>query len=212
MFRTVVRLSNFSSLVKSLCVESVHEVSKINTCTLPIRYLHITSIQNAKPKDKRILGAGTKKDEGTEGETTVDIDHVITAEEIFPDKNTGSLIFDGIPFAQLPICNVRTTPNNTIFSVTNYKGIVQLLTSCGVEGFKHAKKGTNIAAQTTAVTFGAKLVKNGFRTVRVCIRGVGPGRMSSIKGLQMSGVKIVSVTDTTRVSWDPPRPRKARKV
>lgn len=79
MFRTVVRLSKFSSSVKSLCAESLQEVLKINTCTLPIRCLHITSIQSAKPKDKRMLGAGTKKDEGTEGETTVDIDHVITA-------------------------------------------------------------------------------------------------------------------------------------
>ena len=76
MFKTVARLSKFSPLVKSLFAESVHEVSKISTCTVPIRCLH-TSTQNSK--DKRLLGAGARKDEGTEGETTVDIDHLFTA-------------------------------------------------------------------------------------------------------------------------------------
>lgn len=35
---------------------------------------------------------------------------------------------------------------------------------------------------------------------------------SSLKGLQMSGVNIVSITDDTRVSYNPPRPRKQRRI
>lgn len=35
---------------------------------------------------------------------------------------------------------------------------------------------------------------------------------SSIKGLTMGGLKIISVTDDTPVSWNPLRPRKQRKL
>lgn len=39
-------------------------------------------------------------------------------------------------------------------SFTNSNGKIISLHSAGVEGFKNAKKGTNIAAQQAAVTFG----------------------------------------------------------
>lgn len=81
-----------------------------------------------------------------------------------------------------------------------------------MEGFKNTRKGTNIAAQATAITIGTKIMERGTKVVRVTVRGLGPGRMSAIKGLQMSGLEIVSITDTTPVSWNPPRPRKQRKL
>lgn len=55
-------------------------------------------------------------------------------------------------------------------------------------------------------------LQKGLHTVRVVVRGLGPGRASSVKGLQMGGLNIVSITDATRVSDNPPRPRKARRV
>jgi hypothetical protein len=39
--------------------------------------------------------------------------------------------------------------HNEYFSVA---GAVKLLRSCGMEGFKNARKGTNIAAQATAIS------------------------------------------------------------
>ncbi|KAL1397242.1 hypothetical protein pipiens_009907, partial [Culex pipiens pipiens] len=57
-----------------------------------------------------------------------------------------------------------------------------------------------------------KAIERGYKTVRVTVRGLGPGRMSAIKGLEMAGMNIVSITDSTRVSWNPPRPRKQRKL
>lgn len=39
-------------------------------------------------------------------------------------------------------------------TITDDKGKVISLHSAGVEGFKNAKKGTNIAAQQAAITFG----------------------------------------------------------
>lgn len=55
-------------------------------------------------------------------------------------------------------------------------------------------------------------IEKGLNTVRVRVRGLGPGRMAAIKGLQLSGVQIVSITDATRVSPNPPRPRKQRRL
>lgn len=55
-------------------------------------------------------------------------------------------------------------------------------------------------------------MQKGIQTVRVVVKGLGPGRTSSIKGLQMAGLNIVSVTDATPVSDNPPRARKARRI
>lgn len=87
-----------------------------------------------------------------------------------------------------------------------------MIRSCGVEGFKNTRKGTNIAAQATAITLGGKIVERGVKTARVTVRGLGPGRMSAIKGLTMAGINVVSITDTTPVSWHPPRPRKVKRL
>lgn len=42
--------------------------------------------------------------------------------QFFPDANTATQLFNGIPFNELPICNIRVSSNNTIISVTDYKG------------------------------------------------------------------------------------------
>lgn len=55
-------------------------------------------------------------------------------------------------------------------------------------------------------------LQKGIHTVRVTIKGLGPGRASSVKGLEMGGLNIISVTDDTPISENPPRPRKARRV
>lgn len=57
-----------------------------------------------------------------------------------------------------------------------------------------------------------KCLEKGVHTVRVVVHGLGPGRSSSLKGLQMGGLTVVSLTDATRVSDNPPRARKARRV
>lgn len=74
--------------------------------------------------------------------------------DIFPDAELPNRLFNGIPFKQLPIFNIRVSPNNTIVTLTDYKGKLHLNRSCGIEGFKNTRKGTNIAAQATAVTIG----------------------------------------------------------
>lgn len=52
------------------------------------------------------------------------------------------------------IINIKSTPNNTILNFTDANGKVILGHSAGIEGFKNAKKGTNIAGQQAAITLG----------------------------------------------------------
>ncbi|KAJ6636998.1 28S ribosomal protein S11, mitochondrial [Pseudolycoriella hygida] len=162
---------------------------------------------------KQMLASMPAKDEGTLGERTTLIDSLISAKQsIFPDGTTNTSAFNGQIFNDIPIIHVRVSKNNTIVCFTDAQGVPKIIRSCGIEGFKNTRKGTNIAAQATASTLSAKVVERGVKNVRITVRGLGPGRMSALKGIQMSGLNVVSVTDTTPVSWNPPRPRKARRL
>ncbi|XP_069321842.1 small ribosomal subunit protein uS11m isoform X2 [Eulemur rufifrons] len=85
-------------------------------------------------------------------------------------------------------------------------------TSCGTEGFRNAKKGTGIAAQTAGIAAAAKATAKGVTYVRVVVKGLGPGRLSAIKGLTMGGLQVISITDNTPIPHNGCRPRKARRL
>ncbi len=47
-----------------------------------------------------------------------------------PTVNThSSLIVDGVPYDRLHIVNIKSTPNNTIMTLTDHKGTVLFMTS-----------------------------------------------------------------------------------
>nr|CAD7447659.1 unnamed protein product [Timema bartmani] len=157
-------------------------------CSLDIAKSFHFALPRSKSEDRREMMASLPvKDEGTDGEKAVDIDSLIkrelhcgscfSREDMFPDERTPTTLFDGIPFQDMPICNIRVSPNNTIFTLSDAKGTIKMLRSCGIEGFKNARKGTNIAAQATAISISTKALERGYKTVRVRIRGLGPGRM-----------------------------------
>uniref|UniRef100_A0A914RES4 Ribosomal protein S11 n=1 Tax=Parascaris equorum TaxID=6256 RepID=A0A914RES4_PAREQ len=95
--------------------------------------------------------------------------------------------------------------NSLVYKILTY-------TSCRLEGFKNARKKTTIAGQTTGVAAGQRLVRRGIRTVRVQVKGLGPGRMTCVKGLTAAGVHVISITDNTPLPELGPRPRKIRRV
>ncbi|XP_022219449.1 28S ribosomal protein S11, mitochondrial [Drosophila obscura] len=201
--------------IKTVILSAVRCAKRASLPLGPLSTSNIhTSVCSRKAEDrKEMLASLPAKDEGTIGEKSVDIDTLINRKaKFFPDATIGTQLFNGMPFNELPVCNIRVSPNNTIISVTDYKGVPRLIRSCGIEGFKNTRKGTNIAAQATAVSISAKAIELGWKTIRVKVRGLGPGRMSAIKGLQMGGLNIVSITDNTPVSWNPPRPRKQRSL
>ncbi|XP_055677049.1 30S ribosomal protein S11 [Lutzomyia longipalpis] len=185
------------------------------TCQGVQFYFHTSSNVRKAEGRRDLVASMPARDEGTAGEKVVDIDALISKSsrsQMFPDGDTANQLFNGILFKELPICNIRVSKNNTIITVTDHKGAVKMIRSCGMEGFKNTRKGTNIAAQATAISMSGKALDYGIKTIRVFVQGLGPGRMSAIKGLQMGGMDIVSITDGTKVSWNPPRPRKQRKL
>lgn len=139
--------------------------------------------------------------------------------------------FNGIPYEELPIVYIKATKNNTLMHATDYKVSIIIInvfvtidiistfqsntimyTSCRNEGFKNARKKTTIAGQTTGVAAGQRLLRRGINTVRIIVKGIGPGRASSVQGLATAGVKVISITDRTPLIELGPRPRKMRRV
>lgn len=179
-----------------------------------VRDVHITSntMREFRAGNQKVRATETGKHVILEGERTTDVSRTSELNSLFPDASTPYKLFDGVRYDHLHIINVKSTPNNTIMSLTDYKGKGKMLHSAGIEGFKNTKKGTNIAAQQAAITFGTRILKSGIKIVRLRIQGIGPGRMGALKGLQLSNLQVVSITDDTRVSWNPQRPRKQRRI
>nr|XP_046262250.1 28S ribosomal protein S11, mitochondrial [Scatophagus argus] len=122
------------------------------------------------------------------------------------------LRWGGKKFEELPIAHIKATYNNTHIQLTDSKGQSMVRTSCGTEGFKNVKKSTPVAAQTAGISAAMKATAKGVTFVRVVVKGLGPGRLSAVKGLSMGGLEIVSITDNTPVPHNGCRPRKARRM
>ncbi|XP_027204058.1 mitochondrial ribosomal protein S11 isoform X2 [Dermatophagoides pteronyssinus] len=159
-----------------------------------LRSIH-TSRSLWKAEDKRLmLKSMPKKDEGSHGERSVEVEATgFNRICEFPTVDTSERLFDNIPYKLLPIIQIKSSKNNTLFQLTTHDGQPITGRACGSEGFKNCRKG--------------------YKTCRVCINGLGPGRMSSFKGLQLAGVNIVSITDSTYiVDYPKKRPPAARSL
>ncbi|WP_026389221.1 30S ribosomal protein S11 [[Acholeplasma] multilocale] len=106
------------------------------------------------------------------------------------------------------IAHIHSTFNNTIVTISDEKGNVLSWSSAGALGFKGSKKSTPYAAQmiSEAATKGA--MDNGVKTVSVEVKGPGPGRDAAVRALQMAGLEITSIKDTTPIPHNGVRPRK----
>ncbi|RZF46880.1 hypothetical protein LSTR_LSTR008261 [Laodelphax striatellus] len=209
----ITAFKQFNVLNQTLKLSSLQSRTNRHDSVNLSREFHF-SLPRMKLEDRRkMLLSMPKKDEGTEGESSIFIDSIKSQDDMFPNEDTPNMLFNGIPFKEVPICNIRSSRNNTIMTLTDPKtGLTRVIRSCGIEGFKNTRKGTNVAAQATALTFSSILLERGVKTVRVVVRGTGPGRMSAIKGLQLGGLNIISVSDTTPVSFNPPRPPRPRSL
>lgn len=118
-------------------------------------------------------------------------------------------------YEDLPIVHAKCTRNNTIMDVSDCTGQQIFRTSCGVVGFYNAKKGTTTAAQAVGIHMGNNLVRRNIKHVRVVLKGTGPGRLMALKGLQLAGIDIVTITDNTSIPIlhvGLSRPKKMRRV
>ncbi|XP_003413943.2 small ribosomal subunit protein uS11m [Loxodonta africana] len=123
-----------------------------------------------------------------------------------------SLRWAGRKFEEIPIAHIKASYNNTQIQVISATNQPLAHASCGTEGFRNSKKGTGIAGQTTGIAAALKAVGKGVTHVRVVVKGLGPGRLSAIKGLTMGGLQVISITDNTPIPHNGCRPRKARRL
>jgi small subunit ribosomal protein S11 len=107
---------------------------------------------------------------------------------------------------------VISTYNNTMVSLADLSGNTLAWSSSGSLGFKGAKKATPYAATMVAKTVVEKVKKTGLQDIKVIVKGVGPGREASIRGLAASGLNILSIKDLTPVPHNGTRARKPRRV
>jgi small subunit ribosomal protein S11 len=107
---------------------------------------------------------------------------------------------------------VEATYNNTKLSLTDVGGNVVSWSSSGSLGFAGAKKGTPFAAAKVGELLGDRATAMGVKEVAVVVSGVGAGRESSIRAFSTKGIHISSISDTTPVPHNGPRPPKPRRV
>lgn len=115
-----------------------------------------------------------------------------------------------VPHGQV---HIHASFNNTIITVTDLAGNTLSWASSGTIGFKGSRKSTPFAAQLAAQSV-ANTARNDFnmREVDVFVKGPGPGRESSIRSIQATGITVVSITDLTPLPHNGCRPPKRRRV
>lgn len=94
---------------------------------------------------------------------------------------------------------VRALYNNTIVTLTDPDGNVLAWSSPGANGFKGARQSTPYAGQISAEAVAEKAQAFGMQSVDVVLKGVGPGRDQTVRGLMNGGLDVMSITDRTRV-------------
>lgn len=177
--------------------------------------LSLTQAYELPALEQKLAEAASKNEEGLETEKVRR-----TALDWMPREDDYEFVYEnGKKFKELPILIVNAGKNNTKFTMTDARHILKGYTTAGIEGFKGAKRGTNIAAQTAAMSYAKRLVRQSKVThVRVIVRGVGPGRLSALEGFVMGGLNVVSITDNSKVfgldqgQGPGPRSRKRRRV
>ena len=130
------------------------------------------------------------------------------------DKGLRSRALSRVPKKKLDtgILHIQATYNNTRLMLADTKGGSVIWSSSGALGFKGAKKGTPFAAAKVGELIGEKAVLMGVKEVSVVVKGVGPGRESSLRAFATKGIQINTIQDTTPVPFNGPRRKKPRRV
>lgn len=114
-----------------------------------------------------------------------------------------------VPVAR--VC-IHCGENNTIVTFTDLNGNKLGGTSCGAAGFKGTRKSTPYAAKVAAEKACELVEPYGIESVHVEVKGMGPGREQSIRGLQSGGLNLESIVDRTPIPHGGCRPKRRRRV
>ncbi len=102
--------------------------------------------------------------------------------------------------------------NNTIVTLTDLDGKVLAWASSGSSGFQGTRKSTPYSAKVAAENAVQKAAAFGIQSVQVEVKGLGPGREQSIRGLQAAGLNLDAIIDVTPVPHGGCRPTRRRRV
>ncbi len=107
---------------------------------------------------------------------------------------------------------IRANYNNTIVTLTDPDGNVLAWSSPGANRFKGARQSTPYAGQISAEVVAERAAGFGIKSVDIIIKGMGPGRDQTIRGIMNGGLEISSISDRSRLPHGGCRPKKVRKV
>lgn len=110
------------------------------------------------------------------------------------------------------VAHINSTFNNTIVTITDQNGNTIAWSSCGVKGFKGARKSTPYAAQVAAEDAARKAIEHGMKSVDIVVMGPGSGRESAIRSFTVAGLVVTSIKDVTPLPHNGCRARKRRRV
>jgi len=108
--------------------------------------------------------------------------------------------------------HIQSSFNNTIITFTDQAGNAISACSAGALGFRGARKSTPFAAQQACDRAAHVAKEAGIRSVDVFVKGPGNGRESSIRALDVVGIKVTSITDVSPIPHNGCRPPKRRRV
>lgn len=109
------------------------------------------------------------------------------------------------------IIHIHSTFNNTIVTLTDEAGNAIAWSSAGNLGFKGSRKSTPYAAKQAADSVANSLKDYGVKTLKIQIKGPGPGKNSAVEAFQSVGVNITEVKDVTPVAHNGCRPPKKNR-
>lgn len=107
---------------------------------------------------------------------------------------------------------IQASENNTIVTFTDMDGNVLAWASAGSSGFEGTRKSTPYAAKVAAETAAQKVAGFGVESIRVEMKGLGPGREQAIRGLQSAGMNLDAIVDVTPIPHGGCRPPRRRRV
>ena len=106
------------------------------------------------------------------------------------------------------VAHIHSTFNNTLVTITDEQGNVIAWSSAGALGYKGSRKSTPYAASQASEAAAKAAMDHGMRTVEVLVKGVGPGRESAVRSLQVAGMNITVINDVTPIPHNGCRPPK----
>nr|YP_010428191.1 ribosomal protein S11 [Hydnora esculenta]USN93640.1 ribosomal protein S11 [Hydnora esculenta] len=114
-----------------------------------------------------------------------------------------------IIYIDLGIINIQSSYNNTILTISNNKGKVLYVTSTGIYGFKHTKKGTPFAAYTMTEK---ALQKIQMKSAKLIVKGPGIGKEAVLRVLKNKNITILKIYDMNELPYNGCRSPYRRRV